>query len=445
MWNVEDLLVLSDFHLAAERSAGPSQPDAELAACLRWILTDTRDSLTVLAGDALDFTILTDGNTKLDPARLGDRTRAIVEHHPEIFEALSDLARSPRHQLVWMGGDRDSELIFPSVQETIELRLGGDLINPPVRWLVHGEALRVRVGEAVVLIEHGNVLDPWNRINYPALHSAFSLLSRNLPDGNDHQPPLGRRLVLEVLNQFRGSYHWADCLKPETEAVLPLLWHFASQQQQDRIFSLAEEHLSDRDFALNKKIGNARNPDRLYQGEKEAENSIHEKAFEAWYRDPVVQQRLTPTAGAEGDRLIRKLRSVSARDNFFELERPDDSVKYLRPIFGGGVDLIIHGHTHSAKACDVAGGLYVNTGTWGRLLRLPRSSDGDGAWQTFLDLLRKNDVECLRRPTLARVRRDPRHGVTTTALLEWQRSGPKTLTARRFSDRQCGWQKDGTE
>jgi UDP-2,3-diacylglucosamine pyrophosphatase LpxH len=443
MWNVEDLFVLSDLHLAAERNAGLFQSDAGLAACLRWILTDTRDSLTVLAGDVLDFLILTNGRAKIDFAHLGDHTREIIEHHPEVFEALSELARSPRHQLVLMSGDHDSELIFPSVRETIELRLGGNFINPPVRWLVHGEALRLRVGEAVALIEHGNVLDPWNRTDHAALQRAFALDSRNLPGGDDYQPPLGRRLVLEVLNQLRGSYHWIDCLKPETEAVLPLLWHFASRQQQKLIISLAEDYLSIRDFALNKKIGNAPNPERLYEGEKEAENSTQDKAFKDWYDEIKDQQSQTPVAVKGEDKLIRKLRPVSARDTFFELERPGDTVKYLRPIFEGGTDLVIHGHTHSAKACAVDGGFYLNTGTWGQVLRLPRRDDGDRAWQDFLNLLRKNDAECLRCPTLARVRRDPRQGVTTTALLEWQQHGPKTLATRRFSDSQSGWQKDG--
>lgn len=443
MWNVEDLFVLSDLHLAAERNAGLFQSDAELAACLRWILTDTRDSLIVLAGDVLDFLILTNGNKKVDLARLGDHTREIIEHHPEVFDALSELARSPRHQLVLMGGDHDAELIFPSVQETIELRLGGDLINPVVRWLVHGDALRVRVGDAVVLVEHGNVLDPWNRTDHVTLQSAFSLASRNLSDGDDYQPPLGRKLALGVLSQLRGSHRWIDCLKPETEAVLPLLWHFASGEQRDRIFKLVDEYESIRDFAWNKKIGNARDPEKLYEGEKEAENSTQFKAFEEWFEEIKKLQPRTPAAGKEEDRLIRKLRSASARDTFFELERPGDSVKYLRPLFEGGTDLVIHGHTHSAKACAVEGGFYVNTGTWGQLLHLPQSCDGDGVWQDFLNLLLKNDVECFSRPTLARVRRDPRQDVTTAALLGWQQNGLKTLATRRFSDRQSGWQKDG--
>jgi UDP-2,3-diacylglucosamine pyrophosphatase LpxH len=443
MWNVEELFVLSDLHLAAERNAGLFQSDAELADCLRWILTETRDSVTVLAGDILDFLVFNDGNPKTDFALLGDRTNAIIRHHPEVFEALTMLTQSSRHRLVILGGNHDPEMVFPAVQEAIERRLGIDFINPALRWLVRGEALSLRVGNAIVLIEHGNVLDPWNRINYTTLQSAVSLASRNLSNVSDYQLPPGSRLVLEVVCELRGSYPWIDCLKPETEASLPLIWHFGSLKQKKLIFNLADDYLSMKAFALNKKISNSRNPERLYRGEKEAETSPRDKAFKEWVGTIYEQQRLSLSNNKKDNRIIEKLRSVSAQDTFFETEIPDDSVAYLQPVFSGGADLVIHGHTHSAKAYAVEGGFYINTGTWGQLLRLPKSYASDKSWQEFLELLRVNDVECFRRPTFARVQYVPRQDVTAAALLEWQTSGPKTLAVRRFHNRQNGWRKEG--
>lgn len=447
MWNIQDLFILSDLHLAAERDKGLFQSDQELAACLRWILTDTRDSVTVLAGDVLDFLVLTNGNTKVDLTRLGEHAGDIFEHHPEVFTALAALAASPRHHLVIMGGNHDPELAFLPVQEAVERRLGGDFLDRPVRWLVRGEALRVRVGEAVTLVEHGNALDPWNRINYAKLQGACSLSSRNLTDLGDYQPPLGSRLVLDVVSRLRESYQWVDYLKPETEAVLPIIWHFASWQQRTLIFNLAKEYLSDNRFALNKKLGNARNPERLYMGEKEVEDTPQARAFQSWLDDVYTQlngqQRLHRGNGdKKQDKLLKKLRLVSARDTFFDLDSPDESSNYLRPIYVGGADLVVHGHTHSAKLCVLEGGLYINTGTWGQMLRLPPSYEEDEHWEGFLDRLRKNDVECFRRPTFARVRHDPQDDSTTAAMLEWRRQGPQTLAARRFTGRQSGWRKD---
>lgn len=445
MWDVEELFVLSDLHLAAERDTGLFRSDAELADCLRWILKETRNSLIVLAGDVFDFLTPHDGIPVADFSSIGELTRAITDCHPEVFDSLAELARSPHHRLVIMGGNHDSELIFPAVQETLERRLGADFLDQSVYWMVHGEAFHLRVGRAVVLVEHGNILDPWNKINYAALQGALSLASRNFnfSDLSDYALPPGSRLVLEVMNDLRQSYQWIDSLKPETEAVLPLLWHFATGKQRRLIFNLADDYLSMKVFAWNKKIGNLRNPERLYKGEKEAENSPQDQAFKGWFDAAYEQQRLTLGAAGGDNRMIEKLRSASARDTFFDLDRPDDSTNYLRPVFESGADLIIHGHTHSAKACVVEGGMYINTGTWGQLLCLPKSYESDEVWQGFLNLLRANKVECFSRPTLARVRRESGREMTIAALLEWRQSGPKTLAERCFTDRQTGWRPKG--
>jgi UDP-2,3-diacylglucosamine pyrophosphatase LpxH len=438
MWDAEEIFVLSDLHLAAERDKGLFRSDVELAACLRWMLKVSRDShgLVVLAGDVLDFLVLKDGSRKVDFGRLGEQTRGIIEHHPEVFDALGEVARSPRHQLVILGGNHDCELIFPAVQEAIERRLGGDLIKPSVRWLVHGEALRVRVGEAVVLVEHGNALDPWNRIDHPELYGAFSLATRNLADASDYQPPLGSQVVLDVVNQLRDSYQWIDCLKPGTEAVLPLLWHVAPCQHRKLLLELANDYQSKKKFAVNRKLGNVRDPDYLYKGKREAEDSPKDRMFDEWEKAAYEEQQSAPCAGRGDGRLINKLRS------FFEVEQLDDSCTYLEPVFAGGADLVVHGHTHSAKLCVVEGGLYINTGTWGQLLRLPGGDESDDTWQGFLDLLRRNDVECFGRPTFARIRRDGKTNATTAALLEWRRQEPRALSSRRFSGRQTGWRKE---
>jgi UDP-2,3-diacylglucosamine pyrophosphatase LpxH len=443
MWDVEELFVLSDLHLAAERNAGLFRSDAELADCMRWILRDTKNSLTVLAGDVLDFLVLHNGQPKINFDTLGERTRKIIEHHPEVFEALANLARSPHHRLIIMGGNHDPEFIFPAVQETVERSLSLDGMNSTIRWLVQGEALRLRVGKAVILVEHGHALDPWNRINYAALQSALSLSSRNLSNISDYNPPPGSKLVLEVVNKLRKSYQWVDCLKPETETVLPLLWNFASLKQKTQISSLADNYLSMKIVALNQKLGNRYGPERLYQGQKEAETSPTDKGFKAWV--DVINERPRMALGSEArdGRLIENLRTVSAQDFFFDLDKPDDSTAYLHPIFEADTDLIIHGHTHSAKLCVLEGGLYINTGTWGQLLRLPKSYESDGVWQNFIDLLRANDIQSFSRPTFAHVRRAPGRDVTTATLLEWQKTGPKILSKRHFSDRQTRWRIEG--
>lgn len=444
MWQANELFILSDLHLAAERGVGLFQADEELADCLRWILTETRDSVIVLAGDMLDFLAPNHENPEPGFNGLGNRTQNIIDHHPEVFEALSELARSPQHRLVILGGDHDPELIFPPVQERVERCFGIRFSNPTVRWIVQGEALRLRVGNAIVLIEHGNVLDPWNRIDHSALQSAFSLASCNLLDGCDYQLPLppGSRLGLKVMNELRNDYAWIDYLKPETEVALPLLWHFASSTQQTQILNLIDEHFDIKDRAFKGKIDNLGKAERLYKGEKASDHSSKDQVLKAWDADARRQQRLSPGKAEKNDKLIEKLKLISALDSFFEIDLLDDSTLYLQPRFEAGSDLVIHGHTHSAKAYPVAGGFYINTGTWGQLLHLPNSNDSTAVWQRYLDQLGTNEVQSVRRPTFARVQHQEKQNVTTASLLEWQQRSPMTLTARRFSDRQSGWRKE---
>lgn len=441
MWHVEDLFVLSDLHLAAERNVGSFQADIELADCLRWILNEPRESLVILAGDMLDFLCSGDVQTFTDFDRRGEQTQEIIEHHSEVFDALARLANSPKHRLVIMGGDNDPELIFPVVREVIERHLGIDFFGSKIRWLVHGEALRLRVGNSSVLIEHGNTLDPWNRIDHVNLQLAYALASRNFHEVGEYEPPLGGRLTLEVMNELRVEHPWVDCLKPATEVVLPLLWHFAStKQQRNSIFNRADEYLSMKAAAHNKK--NSNNPARLYLGEKEAEDTPRTRAFKGWV-DAVYEERQHPSSSTEmNGQLIEKLSAVSAQGSLFDVERPDGSGKYLQPTFVNGTDLVIHGHTHAAKSYTVGRGLYLNTGTWSQLLRLPQCDQNINVWQDFLRLLRTNDVRSFRRPTFVRVQQLPARQLTTAELLEWQQSGPKTLTTHRLNDRQSGWRRE---
>jgi UDP-2,3-diacylglucosamine pyrophosphatase LpxH len=441
MWDVSEIFVLSDLHLAAERDAGLFQADAALADCLRWIRTETQSSLVVLAGDILDYLVPGKTEIRFDGKELCTRTNEILEHHKEIFDALAELAASPLHPLVIIGGNHDPELIFPVVQEAIERRLGVDTINPKIRWLVQGEALRLKVGSATVLVEHGNVLDPWNRINHATLQAASSLASRNLFGSGDYEPPPGSRMVLEVMNKLREDYHWVNLLKPETEAVVPLLWHFANWRQRRLLFNLADEYLSMKVVAFNRKLSNARHAERLYLGEKENENSPSEQGFRDWVRAMHEEERVILGNGHKQKALIDKLQLVSARDTFFDIEAPDTSVPYLAPVFDGGADLIIHGHTHSAKAYVTSGGLYINTGTWGQLLSLPKSYDDYTVWEKFFERLSKNDVASITRPTLARVKYSTSSNSTSAALLEWQQPAPKVLAERHFTTRQTGWKE----
>ena len=431
MWIVNELIVLSDLHLTPERNTGSFQSDNELAQCLRWVLTETRDCLVVLAGDALDFLTANDCPSRSGFERFSCHAKRITDHHPEVFDALGKLAQSPQHALVFMSGECDAELMIPQVQETIERRLGLTTPKGSVRWLVLGEALRVQVGSAVILVEHGNGFDPWNRMDHAWLQMVLSLASRNLPEPKrEYQEPFGLELVSKVLNRMRSRHRWVDCLRPANESILPLLWRFASGEEQGVILKLADLYESMKTEAALKKLSNSHDPVTLYHGEKEAYSSPEDDAFKDWIDSIYEQQSGVKTSNRS---LTEKVRLVCGRNWSVESEQPHDTTKYLQPMFDGGADLIIHGHTHVCGISAVNSGLYINAGTWSQLLRLPASHESNGVWDQFIEQLGTNTVDSFVRPTLAHVYKQ-QETEPIGALVEWRFTHPETLAAHRLKN-----------
>ena len=428
MWTINELIVVSDLHLAPERNTGSFQLDKEFPECLRWLLAETHDCLVVLAGDIFDFLTVNDCPSKRGFDRLTCHLKRILEHHREIFDALTRVAHSSQHTLVFMTGEGDFEMVLPELQETVERRLGFAGPKGSVRWVMLGEALRVQVGDAVVLIEHGNTFDPWNRMDHASLQRVLSLASRNLPEPREQQQPLGRELTLRVINSMRSAHQWIDCLKPANESILPLLWPLASDKQRDVILELAGLYESLKTEAALKKLSNSHDPALLYEGQKEADRSPIDRTFKDWIDLIYADQK---SAKASNEKLTEKIRLLSNRDSFFEIEQPNDTTKYLKPMFDGGADLVIHGHTHAAKICPTGDGLYLNTGAWGQLIQMPQSNEGDRAWEVFLEKLKTNTVDSFARPTLAHVYKQE-ESCPIGALVQWRSTGPQTLAARHL-------------
>ena len=435
MWTINELIVFNDLHLAPERNTCSFHLDEELADCLRWVLAETQDCVVVLAGDVFDFLTSNNCAPQNGFARFSCHSRQIIEHHPEIFDALTRLAQSPQHTLVFMSGECDAELLIPDVQEIIEQRLGFTSPNVSIRWLVQDKALRIQVGPAVVLIEHGNTFDPWNRLDHAALQTTLSLASRNLPEprmdeeSRQTQEPLGRQLTSKVINYMRNRHHWLDCLKPVNESILPLLWPLASQPEQKIILELAGDYESMKTEAALRKQSNSPNPATLYQGEKEADDSPVDHIFKDWI-DSIYSLRDGAKPSSKS-KMIENIKLISNHDSFFQIEQPDNTSKYLQPMFNGGADLIIHGHTRAAKICTLDCGVYINTGAWSELIQLPRSEESNGVWQEFLERLKTNDVDRVARPTLAHVYYE-QGSWPAGSLVEWSSAGPETLATRHL-------------
>lgn len=140
------------------------------------------------------------------------------------FEALRDFLRHPHCSLTLLLGNHDVELSLPAVRchlrETVLESDGRGL-----QLIFDGEAYR----RGQLLIEHGNRYDPWNQLRHSGLRQERSQRSRGLPvEEADREtkwfhPPAGTLLVAHAINHLLRNYPFINLLKPETDAMLPLL------------------------------------------------------------------------------------------------------------------------------------------------------------------------------------------------------------------------------
>ncbi|HEY9282876.1 MAG TPA: metallophosphoesterase [Pyrinomonadaceae bacterium] len=462
MWQVNDVIVISDVHLSTKKGgAGKDgqelfQADEALGQFLTWVLREAADSLVVLNGDILDYLSISPGpeakTAVTDFLHLPERTRAIVEDHPAVFDALARLAASPRHQIVFTAGNHDPELIFPSVQQVIEKRLSNSASAPPLRWFVQGDALALQVGAARTIVEHGDVLDAWNRVDRSAMRSAVSLASRGLLSHHRYQAPPGSRLVLDCLISLKQDYPWVELLKPETSTVPHLLRYYLPKERlpefKDALFSYIQAAKNHLVVQLCEEVG----PHELFMeaaGELAgAESDSALGHFRKLWND--LNRQAT---ALRKNSLISRLRQAAVKDSFFDVAAADaGTYKVLSFLVGNGADLLIHGHTHSAKAYKVAAraadgdkdGLYLNSGTWAQLMRLPAHDGGDDVWQQFLDDLEGGEARGFangfQRLTFARV--SSGRGQTTARLGEWKDGSPVELAAYAFAPERRTWEQE---
>jgi UDP-2,3-diacylglucosamine pyrophosphatase LpxH len=429
MWRVKDVIVVSDLHLSSDKPGqGLFGADKALEEFLLWVVDQTRHCAVVLNGDVLDF-LFAESRPGLDAVKLEREADAIVESHRPVFKALGKVARSPHHTLVVISGNHDPELIFQGVRRKIESALGTNGRRPSVNWLVYGEALALTVGHARVLIEHGDRLDPWNEIDRDKLSSAASLSSRGLIDYHQYAPPLGSKLVSDHLLSLRDSYPWVELLKPEREAMLPLLRFLSSfKEQREHVGGVLNLYLEAELRSGLTKLRQRRDRATRFRKEDENGGSLGRKLR------VMAQAALEDRNELKRAKLVGQLREAARKDTFFREDAPDgDYAADLEFLLRNGTDLLIHGHTHSAKAYAVGRGMYFNSGTWARLLRLPSADEGKAAWDNFLKSIETNRYDVLERPTFVRVTLDPDE-TTRAALHLWPHEEPLALW--RFADRQ---------
>jgi UDP-2,3-diacylglucosamine pyrophosphatase LpxH len=436
MDQLDQLHVVSDLHFGGEPGRQIFDQGDLLAAtidALRERPAALRIGL-VLNGDIVDF-LAAPGAAYLDPFGAAAKLEAILRDpaFSPVFAALARFVRTERRLLVLALGNHDVELGLPDVEARLLAELcGGDAAaRGRVRLALDGTGYACLVGGRRVLAVHGNEVDPWNVVD----HGALLRTVRGLRRGGEvpaWEPNAGTRLVIDVMNPIKARYPLVDLLKPETRPVPAVLLALdPSAIGSIRRFAPIAARLG---------VDRARRAGGFLGGDEIDAGPIDEDAalahllrreapaaapktgkagklleeVEELYRagkDPV---ELSAGGGTLGfgeilrDALIgdpaRELRSSLQgwlrRDDTFSIHTEDDVFRGLDEQTGPGVDFLVAGHTHLARAIPRkrARGYYFNSGTWVRLIHLTQAMLADDeSFAPVFDAFRAGSLTALDR------------------------------------------------
>ena len=440
---LHDVYAISDLHMCGRGDAPMFAQGPLLAGLVRHVTVGARERPTalVLNGDTFDFLAHAHPGIYMDVAGAADTLAGIVRSPAlrPVFDALAELLRQPHALLVVAIGNHDIELGLPSVQAALVHALCGADAAARGRLVlaVDGTGFACTVGGRRVLFLHGNEVDPWNVVD----HERLRRLRRSLLRGVSPEVPppnAGTRLVVDVMNGIKAQHRFVDLLKPELEAVVPILLALGVSPEDAawRGIRIARRWATDR---VRLRTG-------LLQGEAEGGAEIDPDLRVA------VQEHPHPAAQVGGDRsllervedahqsgqdprdladsdgvlgwrwtlakgimkvrpgaeaLRRALQERGTAEDLVDPTLRDETSTKLGALVGPAVDVLVAGHTHVARSLwREEGGFYLNSGTWADLIHLHHTQvETAEAFAPVFEALRSGDPSDLVRqlPTVVRV------------------------------------------
>jgi UDP-2,3-diacylglucosamine pyrophosphatase LpxH len=417
--------VISDLHLGGEYGRTADDPDdrgfricthVDAAAAFVDNLAafpsgPVRTEL-VINGDVVDFLAEDRGEAATWTgfiANGGDAAvtfTTIARRDRTFFDALGRfLARG--HRLVVLLGNHDVELALPAVRQAFSTLVGATRAND-LEFVDGAEAYTV--GDA--LIEHGNRYDEWNVVDHAGLVRLRAFQSRRQPVPLDRafEISAGTEMVGSVINPLKAQYKFVDLLKPEVDAVVPMLltvapesWSYlsaiATRRQHARQHRLRGATLpASQDIAST---GHAEDPLRaVIAGALQADvdrfvaglgvtpsgalpiDPDRDGDIASWRergRQAVGLTRLALSRGSAQTfeerlpALLMALRVLRTDQSFNRrTETLTEYDKASRELAQDGIKYVVFGHTHLARDVDLGRGQrYFNSGTWADLLEVP--------------------------------------------------------------------------
>jgi len=447
------IYVISDLHLGGD----PHDPvvpggrgfqmckQGPLLARFIGALADRGDAVElVIAGDFVDFLAERPSTGGWSPFHRQEAARLLrtiaEEREPEVFSALRRLLAAG-HRLTVLLGNHDMELSLPEVRRVLEEVVGAG----PGRDLVFSYDNEAWTSGDLI-IEHGNRADPANEVDHDALRRVRVLQSRGLDDPRKapFTPPVGSRIVAELMNPVKERFPFVDLLKPETTGLFPVLiaLHPAGALKLGRL--AVQVGRIGGHAAVN---AAAPRYGQAIAGGQRAD--AVETTLKASLPDDVAQAVLAELRGGTGQAIsgrralstlragvvARVLKALVGEDRTLDTSA-EGGAEYLRAaeeLGRAGWKVVVFGHTHKAvhQTLD-SGALYLNTGTWADLITVPEailSDDPDEAracCEAFLADLSTGALErwILRRPTYAHIVQDDAGQTLRAELCEYVEADP---------------------
>ncbi|MEN6330790.1 MAG: metallophosphoesterase [Smithella sp.] len=416
----DELYVISDLHLGGNTGFQIFNQGATLAAFIKGLTGKpaSRRVGLVLNGDTVDF-LAEAGTEYLDPQGAVQKFRRILLEDTSfsgVFLALQEFVAAPNRNLIIVLGNHDVELGLPEMKEWLLENISNKKqeARSRVTMCYDGAGFACDVGGKRVFCIHGNDVDVWNFVDQKQLRElALSLNFGKTPPEWDANA--GTRLVIDVMNSIKHRYPIVDLLKPEVEAVVPILlclkpdcykevsriMTVAAHLSRDAIlrsigFLSAEEEIKDisvqkeevmsqfatRYFNYNAaKFMSAESlinsayesldVEKKQQGAKD--KTVPQSSDEEQFLSPIDYIRaLFGKEENKAENLRKALEKNLQEDQTFEITHQDQTFIDIDKQAGPNVHFLITGHTHLERAIarSTPGCYYYNSGTWIRLIQL---------------------------------------------------------------------------
>jgi UDP-2,3-diacylglucosamine pyrophosphatase LpxH len=430
-------VVVSDLHLADDRHFKTFDPENDFPSFLRYVRRRASEcggrAELIIAGDFIDF-LRVEPIGKNSWKRATDKLVAVFEHNAKFFQELKEFAKE--HRLTVLAGNHDVELGFLEVQMSF-LKLFGEEDPDTARSKYFPDetlgshfdgmgagAFVYKSGN--VYIEHGNQWDPLNRL------APGSII--NGRPAQDFLPPCGSILVTDIVEGLEEErYEFISKVEPHWLAV-PLLFLIDPKRAVNSIPALRKhgEHALWQQIEVFARKSQAELADGMRGSELSSEQALLAMLGPVARDLKELSRYGVPGVGGNGGRRGR-LRDAYGRVVHFvarKLARPERSVKtpdrMARTALGlahrEALELVIFGHTHSAKHIQESGVIYINTGTWIDLYEIPSSVE-----KVFAEEGRFHDdfLTAFRLPSFAEIIHT-QAGINAE-LKVWRDGGPGTL------------------